>query len=191
MLDSRNAILAFLGLAIVMVATRFPGLASNWHLQDASWALFFVAGFYLAKHARWAFPAFILVAVGIDLVAIQFYGIDNYCFTVAYWFLVPAYGALWLGGRWLVRSATLDGRGVLSLAASVLICVSLCYLISNGSFYWLGGRAATTSLEGWAANFAAWYWPFTRVALVYIAVAAFLHALIANLAMRSTRVEVR
>lgn len=189
MLNSRNAILAFLGLALVMVATRFPGLASNWHLQDASWALFFVAGFYLREQWRWAFPAFIVIAVAIDLIAIRFYGIDNYCVTVAYWFIVPAYGALWLGGHWLSGRASLDARGLLLLAASLVISVSVCYLISNGSFYWLSGRAVNPSLDGWAANFAGWYWPFARVSLAYVAVAAFLHVLIAKLPIRGTSVS--
>lgn len=190
-MSSRNGILVFIGLALFMVATRFPGLASNWHLQDASWALFFVAAFYLRERWRWAFPALIVIAVAIDLIAIQFYGIDDYCLTIAYWFIVPGYGALWLGGHWLSRRASLDGRGLWLLAASLVISVSVCYLISNGSFYWLGDRAAHPSLDGWAANFAAWYWPFTRVSLAYVAVAAFLHVLTAKVPIRGTSVTAR
>lgn len=91
---TRVAILIFAGLAFFMAATRFPGLASNLHLQDASWALFFLAGFYLRDHWRWGFPALMALAVVIDLVAIEYFDVSNYCLTVAYWFLVPAYGSL-------------------------------------------------------------------------------------------------
>jgi hypothetical protein len=185
----RRTVLTFIGLVLLMIATRFPGLASNWHLQDASWALFFIAGFYLSRHWRWAFPALMVVAVAIDLVAIRFYGIDNYCMTVAYWFVVPGYGALWFGGHWLSRRASLDGRGLILLAASLALSVSVCYLITNGSFYWLSDRAANPSWEGWARNFAAWYWPFTRVTLAYVAVATFVHVLIAKLPGRAIQVR--
>lgn len=181
MLSMRQSTSVLVGLAFLMIATRFPGLASNFHLQDASWALFFVAGFYLGARRRWAFPALIAIAVGIDLVAIQYYDISNYCVTVAYWFLVPAYGALWFGGEWLRGRASFDGPGFVKLAASAAISASTCFLISNGSFYWLGGRVMTPSWEGWIANFATWYWPFVRNALVHIAVAAFVHVLIAKL----------
>jgi hypothetical protein len=187
MMRPSGSIVSFFALVLLMIATRFPGLASNWHLQDASWALFFVAGFYLRAHWQWAFPALTGMAAAIDLVAIGSYGIDNYCITVAYWFLVPAYAALWWGGTWLRSRASLDARGLTLLIASLVTSVSLCYLISNGSFYWLGGRVANPSWEGWVSNFAAWYWPFTRVALAYVAVAAFIHVPVVKLQLRASR----
>jgi hypothetical protein len=175
---TRTKILVLVGLMVVMLATRFPGIASNLHLHDASWAVFFVAGFYLAGSAMWAFTALLLCAVGIDLVAIQHYGISNYCMTAAYWFILPAYGALWAGGAWLRSRAPLSVSGLVALAASALIAVSVCFLLTNGSFYWLGGRVAQPTVQGWIANFAQWYWPFARVALIYIAVAALVHVLV-------------
>lgn len=177
--------LTWLGLALLMVVTRFPGLAANVHLQDASWAVFFVAGFYLRDSWRWAFPALMAVAVAVDLLAIQYYGVSNYCLTWAYWFLVPSYGALWLGGRWLRRHASFDVAGVVSLVASAMISISLCFLILNGSFYWLGGRVPKPNWSGWVVNLATWYGPFVRTATTYIAVAAGPHVLIVRLLSRS------
>ena len=40
-------------LAIVMAATRVNHFAA---LPDASWVVFFLAGFYLRGSASWAFP---------------------------------------------------------------------------------------------------------------------------------------
>jgi hypothetical protein len=181
MLGKRNGILAFAGFAMFMAATRFPGLGSNLHLQDASWAVFFLAGFYLKKHWRRAFPALMATAVAIDCVAIQYYGVSNYCVTVAYWFLVPAYGALWLGGSSLRNQVTNDLRGLVRLAATLIVAVSACFLISNGSFYWLGGRVADRTWNGWASNFTIWYWPFLRIPVAYVAVATFFHVLLSQL----------
>lgn len=182
MLSTRGAVLALSGLAFFMTATRFPGLASNLHLQDASWAIFFLAGFYLRDHWRWAFPALMATAVAIDLIAINYYDVSNYCLTVAYWFLVPSYVSLWIGGSWLRSHATFDVRGLLILAASAFVAASVCFLISNGSFYWLGGRAASVTLQGWIANFTAWYWPFVKGTLAYLAAAALVHAPVVKIA---------
>ena len=178
--NAKNKLLILLTLALVMAATRFPALRNDLHLRDASWAVFFVAGFYLADSGRWAFTALLACAVGIDYIAIRYYGISNYCVTVAYWFLVPSYGALWLGGRWLRRHASMDGAGLLALAASALTATSVCFLLSNGSFYWLGGRV-TPTWQGWMVNLTQWYWPFVSTALAYIAVAALGHILVSKL----------
>src|SRR6187402_559257 len=88
-------------LALVMAATRVNHFAA---LPDASWAVFFIAGFYLHSNApagqgsvldlrgpvRWAFPLLIALAVLIDFIVISGQGIDfwsHYCVSIAYWFL--------------------------------------------------------------------------------------------------------
>ena len=181
MLSLRNATLTLVGLIVLMIATRFPGLASNAHLQDASWAIFFIGGFYLGNRARWAFPALMATAVAIDWVAIRYYGVSNYCVTVAYAFVVPAYAALWLGGSWLRRHASIDAAGLLALSASALISASTCFLLTNGSFYWLGNRGPAPTFGGWMVSIAAWYWPFVRICLAYTTTVAFIHVLVIRL----------
>lgn len=185
MLTRWSVALTWLALALVMVATRFPGLAVNLHRQDASWAVFFVAGFHLSNSWRRAFPAFLALALAIDLVAIRYYNVSNYCVTWAYWFLAPSYGALWLGGAWLRRHASPNVAGIASLVGSAVISVSVCFLISNGSFYWLGGRVPQPTWSGWAVNVAMWYGPFVRTTATYIAVAAIFHVLIVRLLARA------
>jgi hypothetical protein len=171
-----NAVLAL--LAMVMAATRFSPLAGVTHLQDASWAVFFIAGFHLASQWRLAFPALLAEAVLIDYIAIRYLGVSNYCITPAYWFLVPSYAALWMGGSWLRRHYSIDLRGLAWLTGSLVVAVSLCFFISNASFYWIGGRVADRTWDGWLANFSISYWPFLRVSLVYVGVAALVHVMV-------------
>ncbi len=105
----RAAILAL--LAAVMIATRLHLPALSTHigaLPDASWAVFFMAGFYLRGWSRWAFPLFMALAVGVDYAVITGQGLEfwkHYCVSPAYWCLVPAYLALWLGGSLTARAA--------------------------------------------------------------------------------------
>jgi hypothetical protein len=169
-------------LAIVMLATRSHLLADHFApLPDASWAVFFIAGFYLRGLARWAFPALMALAVGIDYVVISSQGIgfwQHYCVSPAYWFLLPSYGALWFGGSWL--RAHYDGLHVRELGlliASTVVAASVCYLISNGSFYWLSASVPSRSFAGWMENLGDWYLIFVRSTLIYVVVAAALHAL--------------
>jgi hypothetical protein len=177
-MNSRYA--AGLVLAVGMAATRFSPLAGVAHLQDASWAVFFIAGFYLASQWRWALPALLAEAVLIDYIAIRYLGVSNYCVTAAYWFLVPSYAALWMGGSWLRGHNSVDLRGLASLAASVGGSLSACFFISNASFYWIGGRVADRTWDGWLTNFSVWYWPFLRVPLVYIGIAVLIHAMVVH-----------
>ena len=171
----------FLILALVMTATRVNHFAA---LPDASWAVFFVAGFYLRGSSRFAFPLLMALAVLIDFYVITSQGIDfwsHYCVSMAYWFLAPAYFALWLGGALLRRLYRgLGVRELALLAGLVVAAVSGSYLISNGSYYWLsdtwiaGGKLR--SLSGWAENLGDWYLPYLRTTMLYVGIAAALHA---------------
>lgn len=173
--------LVFIALALIMAVTRIHHFAA---IPDASWAVFFVAGFYFGKQTRWAFPMLIGFAFLADWYAIATAGMDflgHYCVSPAYWFLLPAYAALWFGGRWLAQhEAGLRWRSLGFLVVALLASVSVCYLISNGSFYWIsdswGGADASRSLVGWFANLGHWYLPFLKVTAMYVAVAALLHA---------------
>ena len=164
-------------LAFSMAATRFNHAGTAWLPPDASWAVFFIAGFYLGGEWRWALGMLLIEAVGIDFLAIRHYGISNYCATLAYWFILPAYSVLWLGGAWLhrhYRHAALPDFA--RLCASLLLSVTLCYLITNGSSYWLGGRIAHPDLGGWWSHFTRWYGHFLMVPCAYVGLAALLRS---------------
>ncbi|MEO6927038.1 MAG: hypothetical protein ABI129_10270, partial [Rhodanobacter sp.] len=81
-------------LALVMAATRLHHFDA---LPDASWGVFFLAGFWLRGSARWAFPLLIAEAVLVDFFVITGSGLDfwsHYCVSPAYWFLPAYFGAL-------------------------------------------------------------------------------------------------
>ncbi len=184
---SRIGILVLLGL--VMAATRshhFSPLANaTWGpLPDASWAVFFVAGYYLRDRLRWAFPLLMALAVVVDYFVISATGVNfwtHYCVSASYWFLLPAYFVLWMGGAWLATTgAGQHWRDLGKLAAGLLVAVSVSYIISNGSYYWLSDTWLATSADGrsftgWMGNLADWYLPYLRITALYVGVATVLH----------------
>jgi hypothetical protein len=171
---TRGGILAL--LAVVMLATRIHHFGA---VPDASWAVFFIAGFYLRGWGRWAFPLLMALAVAIDYVVISGQGIafwSHYCVSTAYLFLLPAYALPWLGGSWLrTHYRGLGTRELGLLAGSSVIAASLCFLVSNGSFYWISANVPARSFGGWLANMGDWYLSYLATTLVYLGVAAVLH----------------
>ena len=174
--SQRAAIL--LTLALVMMATRINHFSV---IPDASWALFFIGGFYLRGWARVAFPALMVLAVAVDWYVISASGMsfwNHYCVSVAYWFLVPSYFAMWFGGALLRKHyAGLTARSLGWLALAFVASASACFLLSNGSFYWLSSSVANPTLVGWATNLSDWYLPYLYTAAIYVAGTAVAHTL--------------
>jgi hypothetical protein len=180
--------------ATVMLATRVNHFSA---VPDASWALFFIAGFYfsagpsatdrasmrgllnLRGSFRWAFPLLMVLAVAIDYVVISGQGIaffSHYCMSTAYLFLLPAYAAPWLGGSWLRKHYNgLGLRELGLLAGTSVVAASACFLVSNGSFYWISANVPARSFGGWMENMGDWYLSYLGTTLVYVGVAAVLH----------------
>lgn len=184
--------LGFALLALAMAATRFGGhLGTAWSLPDASWAVFFLTGSYLAREWRWALLALLIEAVAIDFAAVRFYGISDYCLTAAYWLVLPGYAALWLGGAWLRRGYERHPRDLGRLALSLGLAVSAAFLITEGSFYWLGGRVPQPSLAGWCSNFVGWYGYFMAVTAGYVGLVALGHVALTRHAPVTARMQVR
>lgn len=162
-------------LALLMAASR-AHVFDHFSPPDASWAVFFIAGFHLRGWGRWAFPALMALAVGVDWWVITGQGIDfwnHYCVSAAYWFLVPAYAAMWAGGAWLRRryaGARWDALG--RLAFAFVLSVLACHLLAQGSFYWLSDSVADPTLAGWWKNYTDWLAPYLVTAGVYVSIAA-------------------
>jgi hypothetical protein len=167
----------FLLLVLVMAATRLHHFSA---LPDASWGIFFLAGFWLRGSARWAFPLLIAEAVLVDFFVITGAGLDfwtHYCVSPAYWTMPVYFGALWFGGSWLGRHQSGLNLSTLSLAAVALVVSEMtAYLISNGSFYWLSaGVPLPRSSANWFANLGDWYLPFLATTALYVGIGAVLH----------------
>ena len=111
-------------LAVTIAVTRLHHFAT---IPDASWAVFFVGGFYLREWTRWAFPALMALAVLVDWLAISAQGFSfwqHYCVSPAYWCLVPAHAVLWAAGLWLRHQyAGLSWRMLGLLVVSLLVSV--------------------------------------------------------------------
>ncbi|MGH8053147.1 MAG: hypothetical protein ACREP4_04350 [Stenotrophomonas sp.] len=160
-------------LVLLMAGTRINHFAP---IPDASWAVFFIGGFYLRNWTRWAFPLLMGLAVVVDWAVISSQGMSfwqHYCVSAAYWMLIPAYFAMWAGGMLLRRHykrASLQSLGL--LAATLIGSVALCHLIAQGSFYWISASVAEPTFAGWAKNYADWLLPYLRTAALYTGVAA-------------------
>jgi len=171
-------------LALVMAATRMHHSILHHFdaLPDASWGIFFLAGFWLRGAWRWAFPLLMAEAVLVDYLVISGQGLDfwgHYCVSAAYWFLVPAYASLWLGGSVLARYQTGLNLQTLALAATAFLASwAVCYVISNGSYYWLSDTVPLPrSMAAWSSNMGDWYLPFLQTTALYVGVGAVLHVL--------------
>lgn len=169
-------------LVAVMAATRIHLSLLHHNVLDASWAIFFLAGFWLRGAGRWAFPLLMAEAVLLDYLVISGQGIDfwsHYCVSAAYWFLIPSYFSLWLGGSWLAKHQVGLRLQTLAMATVALIASwGACYIVSNGSFYWLSDSVPLPrSFGSWFVNLGDWYLPFLATTALYVGMGAVVHVL--------------
>lgn len=163
-------------LVLLMAATRTHYFSHFAPVPDASWAVFFIGGFYLRAWTRWAFPLLMALAVLIDWLVITGQGISfwsHYCMSPGYWFLIPAHFAMWLGGLWLRRQyhgANFPALG--RLVASVVLATALCHLLAQGSFYWMSSSVAEPTFAGWWKNYTDWFLPYLRSTAMFVTLAA-------------------
>jgi len=174
----------FAALVLLMAATRFYShFGSSISLPDASLAVFFLAGFYLARLALPAAVAFVLlllVAGGVDYYAIVFRGVSDACISPAYWFLVPTYACMWYAGRWFAARPRMRWASLGMLAAVAWGSTTVAFLISNTSYYLLSGHIADTNMAQYAESIARYYPQYLSCTMLYLACAAVLHVLLGN-----------
>ncbi|WP_369940147.1 hypothetical protein [Xanthomonas medicagonis] len=173
MTPSTHRLPVLLLLVSLLAATRINHFGA---IPDASWAVFFIGGFYLRGWTRWAFPLLMGLAVLIDYLVIRGQGLDfwqHYCVSPAYWCLIPAYLALWTGGALAAlgyRGA--DWRALRSTAGNFVVAVALCHLIAQGSFYWISRSVPNPTVAGWWQNYGDWLLPYMGSAALYVGLAA-------------------
>lgn len=174
---TRPRLALFTVLALLMAATRLNHFGV---VPDASWAVFFLGGFYLWGATRWAFPALMVLAVAVDYAVISGSGASfwsHYCVSPGYWMLLPAHFALWAAGAGLRRfGQDKPLRQLAGLAPALLLGVAACHLFAQGGFYWLASAVAEPTLAGWATNYGHWFMPYLGTTAFYVALAVPVHA---------------
>lgn len=172
-LTKRNQVIVGIALVLLMAMTR--GSHFNLvNLPSASWAVFFLAGVLLRP--RWVFPALFLQATFMDILSVGWTSAGHHCMTVAYWMLVPAYAALWFGGRLYAQWHQDNLRSVPVLGGVMAVSALVCQLFSSGGFYFFSGRYAEPSFSGMLERIAVYYPQYLSSIAFYVAVAAVLYA---------------
>lgn len=164
--DRAVSFVSVAALAALMLLTRFQHFGSSVNLADASLAVFFLAGLFLSW--RW-FPAFALLAAGIDYAAIGWAGVSDYCVTPAYAFLLPTYAVMTFAGQWARRYRALTIADLAPLAAVAALGGVIAFAISNGSFYFFAGYFAGLSFVDYLVRTAHYAVSYLAWALFYIA----------------------
>ena len=161
-LPSGKALAIAAVITFFMLLTRGSHVLTTVSLPDTSLALFLLGGLYLRKGV-W-FAALFLLAAIIDFGAAVLDPAQGFCLTNGYWGLIAAYGAMWLGGRWLASRR--DAFALLPYAATSLITTIIAFVISTQTYYLFSGRfpnggVMETMHYGW--NYLPSYLGFTAI----------------------------
>lgn len=162
-------------LAAVMLLTRSHALTHLVHIPSTALASYFVLGYFVRRFA--GFAGLFALGYAIDVVSISMLGVSDFCYTPAYAMLIPAYGVMWLAGRYAARLPerlqSLPGAAVLLVAATFI-----SHLFSSGGFYFLGGRFPDPTVSEFLPRIAR-YFPFALMSsLMWAGVAVALWALL-------------
>lgn len=175
---SRPDLALFGVLAFIMLVTRTHSLSNVMHLPDTSLASFFVGGFFLRRAI--GFAGLFLLAFAIDVTVIGWFGQSSFCFTPAYWMLVPAYVTMWLAGRVGADKLGAEPSSLLGLLALVSVATLVSELFSSGGFYFLGGRFADPTFAGFLPRLARYFPPTLLATMLWTGAAAGIYALFAS-----------
>jgi hypothetical protein len=123
----------------------------------------------------------VVLAVGLDWASIHYAGVSDFCVTPAYAFLPLAYAVLWYGGRWYAPRLHASAAPLIGAWGVALLASSLSFAISNGAFYWLGGRYAQPHFAEYVLRLWQWGPLFVRTTLAYVTVALVIYGVMAKL----------
>lgn len=178
------------GLILAMAATRFHHFGSAVSLPDASYAVFFLGGLYLAKSARASkvvLTALLLEAGIVDYYATSVQGISDFCITPAYGFLFAAYCGLWFAGQWFAPRLTMERGSLLALALTAGVATGFAFLLSSGSFYLFSGHFNDMTAAEYASRVTQYFGGYVSGTLLYVACAAAIHMAFDTIRNRNAR----
>jgi hypothetical protein len=156
-LNTKHLIIAA-AIAFFMLLTRGSHTLTPFSLPDASLVLFLLGGLTLGTdfktRAAW-FSAFFTLATVVDFGAAALDPAQGFCLTNGYWGLIPAYGAMWLGGLYLAK--TTDAFATKNLASYSLVgafTTFVAFVVSTQTYYLFSGRFPAQGLvesmkHGW------------------------------------------
>jgi hypothetical protein len=176
-LSKTHQILIGIVLAVLLVITRGYHFATMVNLPSATLAVFFLAGVYLRP--VWVLAALLALCAWLDYSAITFGGVNSFCVSAAYGFLLPAYGVLWLAGRWFAKRYSWSVKTLLPLTGSLTISAFASELISSGGFYFFGGRFAETSLSEFGTRLVTYFPHQVQGLAFWMGIAVVVHLAIA------------
>lgn len=177
-----KSIAIFAVLVALVATTRSHHFDSLNHLPDASLAAFLLAGMFLSFAS---FPVLLVVAGTADYFAFNYAGVSDWCFSPAYWFLIPTYAVMWYAGRFYKTRHSISWHGLSLFAVTALVATSVAFVISSGSFYLLSGRFADMTALQYAAAVAKYYPPYLVSAFLYLSIAVVVQVAAAKLSARS------
>lgn len=179
-ITQRSPLIIGVGLALLQLFTRGHHFASIEALPSASWAVFFLAGFYCRKNVY--FLVLLAEVALLDFWAITFNNVSSFCVSPAYGLLVFAYGALWFGGKQFRRhfqsvKAT-QWQTLISLVFFVVVSALICDLISSGGFYFFSGRFTEPTLAEFFQRLATYFPKYLSSMALYIVFATLVHIIV-------------
>lgn len=182
-LSTQSLAIGFI-IALMVIITRGHHFASIDFLPSASYAAFFIAGYYL--RSTLVFVALLALCAALDMAAITWGGVSNFCVTPAYGFLLPAYGSMWLAGRWTASNTAWQLNSLFKLTGAVLLSSLVAELFSSGGFYFFGGRYAEPTMVEFGARLVK-YFPKQLEAIAFWVVVALIAHVVFGLAKRSVQ----
>lgn len=172
--STQKSVFTAAAIAFFMLLTRGSHVLTQVSLPDASLALFLLGGLLLGRFA-W-FAAFFILATVIDFGAAAFDPAQGFCLTNGYWGLIPAYGAMWLGGIWLAKQK--DAFSLVPYALVSLATTFIAFVISTQTYYLFSGRFPAEGMvesmqHGWEYLPSWMGFSMMYFAIVWLAVMAF------------------
>jgi len=121
-----------------------------------------------------------LGAALIDYVSIVYLGVNGFCVSPAYWFLVPTYATLFLAGRVYSRHHRLSWSALPWLLGCALVGAALAELFSSGGFYFFSGRFAEPSLSEFVPRLVKYFPGMLSTMATYLGLDAVIHIAVAS-----------
>ena len=176
-----KSLVLFAAMVALMAVTRSHHFDALTHMPDASLAVFLLAGIYLPLLA---FPILLVVAGVSDYAAFNFAGVSDWCYSPAYWFLIPTYAVMFFAGRYYAPRHTHTLRSLAMFCSIAFAATSVAFFISSGSFFLFSGRFAEMSTMQYTSAVAQYFLPYQISAFMYLSAAVVVQIALSSYAKR-------